>query len=820
MTRSLSLLFAFAIAISAANAHAQERAARRVYVGVYLHDISRIELRDGVFDVDFDMWAKWRGEFDTDELQIANASDVEITTLGTESDGEWHTARWRARGTLRGEFPLRRFPYDQQELAVILELPERHGLLLPDAAGSGMAARFAVTDWLYDQLFRTEVEERTVASDLGLLEREGLPTEVRRVSFSLVMHRPIQLVALKLFLPLAIILLVAFVALFIEPTNIEARSSIGVTALLSCFAFQFTVADSLPQVTYLTFADALFLIGYVVTTLCLAESVWAHALARDGKEDWLDRMDGVARIGLPVATALAVLLAFPETIPDPPAPGPAPVPEMSRPRENAREVLRIGSTRLRSLLSSPIYRAVSWSATHTAPPREGEETPETERDIWPVHVERLPGVDNELVRFLASGELEARWVLREEIRWSDGTPVSMADLLLPHEAVREEHIVAQEATDDRTLRIRWDGRLAAALEGIDIWPSAALRQVYDEEGYDGVRARRRVEALPSLGPYRVESFVPGERAILLRNEHFVGPAASFPRVEVLGYEDGEALRAAFEAGEVDITYPNHVSMEDALAVRAERPGAAHIRPSATFVYLIPDMQHPALRQRRVRQAIMQAIDRVALSHEAYGDAGRVAHAPVRAPLPVGTRQWEHDVEAARETLREASVGSLRIPLFYREIASNVAFIERVQQDLEAIGIDVDPTPADDLLDRKRSGDHGGLLLYVSRGSRSVDPRRFWNVPLVEGNYPDDYRDDAYDDSVHDLVQRERHALYPERRAQLRERLLAEIGERLPIIPLVFAAERVLADPRLRGWDVNSGELFGDGLEAWYFEPGT
>ncbi|MCZ7684195.1 MAG: hypothetical protein M5U28_37630 [Sandaracinaceae bacterium] len=34
-------------------------------------------------------------------------------------------------------------------------------------------------------------------------------------------------------------------------------------------------------------------------------------------------------------------------------------------------------------------------------------------------------------------------------------------------------------------------------------------------------------------------------------------------------------------------------------------------------------------------------------------------------------------------------------------------------------------------------------------------------------------------------------------------------------PLVFAAERLLVDPRLRAWDYR-GEPFGRGVERWYF----
>jgi len=116
---------------------------QRVYVGVYLHDVTQFDQKNGVFDADVELWAKWLGEFDHDQLQIANGADIERTFLGHDVDGTWNSARWRVRGTLRGEFPVHRFPFDEQTLAVVLELPDRYGTLVPDVASSGMASSFS-----------------------------------------------------------------------------------------------------------------------------------------------------------------------------------------------------------------------------------------------------------------------------------------------------------------------------------------------------------------------------------------------------------------------------------------------------------------------------------------------------------------------------------------------------------------------------------------------------------------------------------------------------------------------------------------------------
>ena len=76
---------------------------------------------------------------------------------------------------------------------------------------------------------------------------------------------------------------------------------------------------------------------------------------------------------------------------------------------------------------------------------------------------------------------------------------------------------------------------------------------------------------------------------------------------------------------------------------------------------------------------------------------------------------------------------------------------------------------------------------------------------------------AFDDAIARLVEREERALYPERREQIRDMLFTEFSKRLPLLPLFFLADRTVADPQLKGWNVGSGKNCGLTMERWYFE---
>lgn len=112
--------------------------------------------------------------------------------------------------------------------------------------------------------------------------------------------------------------------------------------------------------------------------------------------------------------------------------------------------------------------------------------------------------------------------------------------------------------------------------------------------------------------------------------------------------------------------------------------------------------------------------------------------------------------------------------------------------------------------------HGGLVLTQATGERDALPEKYWSLPQKEGKYDRTFRSDAYDDTIAELVEREERALYPERREQIRDLLFVEYSKRLPNLPLVFLADRVVASPDLRGWTEGSGLNFGTTVERWFF----
>ena len=507
---------------------------------------------------------------------------------------------------------------------------------------------------------------------------------------------------------------------------------------------------------------------------------------------------------VPAAAIAAVYFVIPE----PPKPDPERIATVPRwdASESTRDTLRIGTTLLTNVFGSPSTSSTFWDALYEADTGER----------LPMFVERAPGVANNAMKFLAGGELEITWRIREDAKWSDGEPLTANDFAFAMEASPDERVATLSLIDNRTIVYKWKDRLAAALESPFILPGHKLHKVFVEGGYDAIRELRRMEPTPSLGPYRVVSFEKNGGLVAEANEHFLGPAPSIKHIEVKYFEDREAVMAAFEAGEIDLTYPNSITPEQAEALAKKMPDSVHVRASALQIFMHPDLSNPNLAKMAVRRALLKAINRKGLARDVYGDAGTVSHTPLPGKLPLLARTIPYDPDGARAELARAGADGVTLKLSHGTSPVDRRIAERVAADLRAVGLTIETVEVDSTFKTYRDRAHGGLLIHIHRGDRTSDPRRYWNLPLVSGRYPDDYRHDAYTDDVHALVEREMRALYPERREDIRDVLFAAYAERLPHIPLVFATERILATPDLKNWDRGADKRFGLGMETWYF----
>jgi peptide/nickel transport system substrate-binding protein len=133
-------------------------------------------------------------------------------------------------------------------------------------------------------------------------------------------------------------------------------------------------------------------------------------------------------------------------------------------------------------------------------------------------------------------------------------------------------------------------------------------------------------AAVGTGPYRLVSYMPGDRAVFQRNEQWWGPAQPWNRVTVRLIANDSARIAALKAGDVDLI--DQVPTRDARRLMDDRQISVFSKPGVRNIYLHLDLfrdetpfvtdlrgnrlRSNPLRDPRVRQALSIAINRTAI----------------------------------------------------------------------------------------------------------------------------------------------------------------------------------------------------------------
>jgi hypothetical protein len=311
----LALVTAAVLAADAApaapKAEAAAKAPEQVVVGVYVNQIHEFSLRENSFTVDFYVWFRWKNpelkpydSFAVVDGRVESKTEPQLKDL---PGGEKHA--WvRVVAKITRFFDTTAYPLDNHQLAITIEeenVESTDIVYVADTVNSAASKQIKLGGWTFERL-STVAGEQEYTSNFG---DTSLPTgnasRYARVTTAVAFSRQGATFFFKLFFALWVCTVIAFLAFFIKPTDVDPRFGLGVGALFAAIASQYTVASALPDSNVITLADQLHLIGFGFIFVSLAQSTFSLWLFQTEREKTSKLIDRVCRVVMPLAYVIA-----------------------------------------------------------------------------------------------------------------------------------------------------------------------------------------------------------------------------------------------------------------------------------------------------------------------------------------------------------------------------------------------------------------------------------------------------------------------------------------------------------------------------------
>jgi len=269
--------------------------------------------------------------------------------------------------------------------------------------------------------------------------------------------------------------------------------------------------------------------------------------------------------------------------------------------------------------------------------------------------------------------------LRSDARWSDGRPVTAHDFeftwkyqLNPanaspnheqmfdikgaracYEGRAEPDDIGVHALDDLTLAVELEEPVGHFLQLLTFIGTFAIpRHAVQAHGTQWATAVNII----TNGPFRLETWRPEERIVLVRNSDYHGrTTGNVSRVELTQFDTWlphEWLRS-YEADACDICGVDEEIIEQA---RRQHANEYVNPPIPTTSYVLFNTELPPFDDRRVRQAFIHAVDRATMTRVALRDVDSPAtggFVPPGLPGHSAGIGLQYDPERARQLLSEA-----------------------------------------------------------------------------------------------------------------------------------------------------------------------
>ncbi|HYM68719.1 MAG TPA: peptide ABC transporter substrate-binding protein [bacterium] len=471
---------------------------------------------------------------------------------------------------------------------------------------------------------------------------------------------------------------------------------------------------------------------------------------------------------------------------------------------------------------------------------EGFVTNDEKMRYIPLLAQQVPLLSNGGVK-LVGQKMVVTWKLKPGLKWSDGQPVTSADAVFTYKAMIDTTfrvdtrpgwnlIESVETPDDLTVVATFKTPYSGYI--VNTFRFLMPKHILEGQDLNTYTPYNRSPVL--TGPYKVESWQPGQTLVEVANPYYRGAAQGLPHIKRIVWrfvQDPNTRINMVKTGEAQVAWL--VPFDQIKALQATPNVKVVIYPLNAWMHFDFNLKRPMWQDVRVRQAVAYAIDKRGIVTSVLGGLGTVAGPPM-TPLTwaydgKAYGQYPYNPEKAKQLLAAAgwtpgSNGVLQKDgqalTFENCNATGDATQDRVQQviqaELRAVGMDMQihnysstvygeirvTGKCDTLFHRWKIGAPPALSIFYSADA----------LP------PNGLNEDFYvNKDVTDVINQAEQEIDPAKAKPLFWKAQEMLGQDVPTIPVYYMVSATATSSKLAGLTGNPSNA-GDGwnIEQWRY----
>lgn len=408
------------------------------------------------------------------------------------------------------------------------------------------------------------------------------------------------------------------------------------------------------------------------------------------------------------------------------------------------------------------------------------------------------------------------YTLSDKAVWHDGEKVTANDVAYTFKAMADPNYTGGYYGDVQAVKgaEAYHNGEAEDIEGIKVIDDKTIEIEFEKVYAPGVTNLGNVEIIPEhiwskvdpgewtkqtellnnpvgCGPYKLTEYKTGSHVKFEAATDFFGGEVKTPNL-VFKAINADTTQAEFKGGNVDIANVESLRKADIDALTSEGLKTVSY-DNYMFTYMGFNLRKDSLKDVKVRQAIMYAIDRQSILDNIVEGRGSIVNAPLLPsswayPEESELEQYKYDVEKAKSLLKEAgwedkdgdgiveNANGEKLELTIdcqndHEVRQKTA--TAIQESLKAAGIavEIDTMEYSALMDKAVANHDFDLYMMGNTLSLDPDPKPMWastaisNEPGVIGYnivaYNNPETDKLIEEGNATLDQNERKSIYGE-----------------------------------------------------------